>query len=269
MQKVIPHFIVSMTTSPTRIAHIRTTITSVIEQTYKAARIVVNIPEKYGRTGETYTIPDWFKDFESVLFVNHVSEDYGPVTKLFPTVKLVEDAENMYIVTVDDDIKYLPHMLEDFARAIVYNGKREVALGYSGFWFYANYDENISAHLPIGKECHVDILEGYGMVCYKRSFFADDFESYVMTAIRDVETKFSDDLIVSNYLAGRGIKRVQLSNERNSRNTIWSDGCVLELGTKSDALHTGAGGLTTGNNTRYLNACRFLKSQNMLYLSNC
>ena len=269
MEKVIPHFIVSMTTSPTRIAQIRTTLTSIVEQTYKAAKIVINIPERYGRTGESYVIPEWFEEFKNILVVNKIVEDYGPVTKLFPTVKLVEDAENMYIVTVDDDIKYLPHMLEDFARAIVYNGKHDTALGYSGFWFYANYDENVSAHLPIGKECHVDILEGYGMVCYKRKFFADDFEDYVMTAIQDTETKFSDDLIVSNYLAGRGIKRVQLSNERNSRTTIWSGGCVLELGTKSDALHTGADGLTTDNNTRYVNACRFLKSKNKLFLSNC
>ena len=266
-ERTIPRFFVSMSTSPTRIAHMRPTIDSIIEQTYKPDRIIVNIPLVYQRTGAAYEIPDWLAEYKNVV-VNVVPEDLGPITKLHPATRVIPAAEDVYIATIDDDIRYLPHMLEDFARAIVYGGRKGVARGYSGFFLYVNYDEHISAHLPPYREAHVDVLEGYGMTCYHRGFFGADFDDYVTLCVSDKETRFSDDLVISNYLAGRGVKRVQLYNGRNNRKKIWSDGCVLEIGQSGDALHTGASGLTADNNQRYVNACLFLKGNNLLHFSN-
>lgn len=239
-----------------------------MEQTYKPESIIINIPKLYQRTSEEYIIPKWFDDLKNVLIVNNIEDDMGPITKLAPTVKLYDETDDVCIVTVDDDIRYLPHMLEDFARAYVYKGQRGKALGFSGFFYYCNFDENFSAHIPILKECHVDVLEGYGMVCYHRSFFKEDFAKYVEIAIQDSETKFSDDLVISNYLARKGVKRIQMFTERNNRSTIWSSGCVLPIGTGSDALHTGANGLTSDNNTRYVKATKWLMGKKLFYLSN-
>lgn len=265
----IPRFVVSMTTSPSRIADIRTTLDSIIAQTYCAERIVINIPEKYARTGEEYVIPGWFEEYSKVLTVNRIPSDLGPITKLAPTVKLVKPAGNVYIVTIDDDIRYLPHMLEDFARALVYHGHNGKALGYSGFFFFVNYDENVSLHFPVMTGCHMSVIEGYAGACYHQSFFGEDFDAYVDACIQDPDTRFSDDLVISNYLAMHGIKRYQLFTERVNRKLVWTSGCVLPLGLGEDALHTGAGGKIDGNNVRYVAACRFLKSLNFLALSNC
>ena len=54
--------------------------------------------------------------------------------------------------------------------------------------------------------------------------------------------RFSDDLMISNYLACHNVKRRVLTSPEYSQDILWNSGGVLAYGDQGDALHRGAGG---------------------------
>ena len=94
-------FVVTFTTSPKRIHKCKPMIDSILLQ--KPDLFLLQIPFIFSRTNETYTIPDFCKDIKIITS----DRDYGPGTKLIPTIKYLK--ENGYppetrIVYCDDDI---------------------------------------------------------------------------------------------------------------------------------------------------------------------
>ena len=53
------HLVVSMTTTPSRIAAIGAALRSVLAQTLRPARVHLYVPETCCRTRERYVLPDW------------------------------------------------------------------------------------------------------------------------------------------------------------------------------------------------------------------
>jgi hypothetical protein len=264
-----PRFIFSLTTSPTRIAELQPTITSLLNQTYKAAHIRVNIPYKFGRTGEEYVIPEWLEATPGVR-IHRCEVDYGPGTKLVPTVltKCPDATDTDWIVTVDDDIRYQPFLLEELAKVIVASG-RKYTYGVSGcritdyeldgkraFSLSAFYD-NIA-----GNDI---ILEAYCAIAYPRELFAADFESYVEnTLMKTRECKFSDDVVLSNYSIMRGNLNYLVFGNVLCRPRFWAEGCVRDVGNKADALHEMKD--WDSPEARYIRVFNQLREQDMLHL---
>jgi len=264
--------IVSLTTSPSRIPLIGNTLLSMLRQ--NPFQLILNIPSIFQRTNETYMTEDVFIDMmkencidlneyfvKGVLKWNSCGEDLGPITKLAPIINNIPFEEDCWIVTIDDDIEYLDGILDMYRDTItkkIKNGEK-VAMGMTGFRFMNNY---ICA---VESNDFVEVLEGYGSVCYHRSFFPNHtWTQYVNHIIKDPCCKFSDDIVISNWLAMNNIKRLLVSTPWVNRRMIWSNKCVLDYGNQSDALHNGGAGIVGSVNAPDTNIQRYHKAKKYL-----
>jgi hypothetical protein len=249
-------FIVSFTTSPTRINKCGPMIHSILDQTRKPDLFLLNIPETFARTGESYVVPKYIR---KSLTVNRIDTDYGPATKILPAVVYLRertgagtgasdyDPENTRIIYLDDDIAYPKRMIETYEKMIPADD--------GNVWTSTGFDfVNMALN---GKRTHKDvatIAEGYGSVCVKLNTFGDDFVEYMTryTAADNQICRLSDDVILSNYYH-RQNKGIFIMNIPGflSIHDIWQDKKILDYGNEADALHLGAGGTSDNNVDRY------------------
>ena len=86
-----------MTTTANRIAFLKQTLASIHAQTIQADAIELNIPNSYARADlepvDTNDIPKGFNIYRC--------DDYGPATKLLPTLQRYRD-NNVVIIYCDD-----------------------------------------------------------------------------------------------------------------------------------------------------------------------
>jgi len=260
-----PKFVISLTTSPKRLPHIGETINSMYRQNVKPDKIYLNIPPIFKRTSETYPdeIPEKLKNaFDNIVW-NVVDEDVGPATKLHGALQLIPEDENVWIITIDDDILYLPYTIEMYARLIMalHPDIPPFAMGISSFSIVNG------ALKPIFDYGPTDVLEGYGSVCYHRKFFTKSWKTYLYKCIEDQNCRLSDDLFISNWLSLLNIKRIHMSIPWVNRKIMWANKCILPYGNDEDALHNGAGveSLETNNNiVRYSKAIAYLYTFKLL-----
>lgn len=236
--------VVSLTTSPDRLHRCEKTIDSLLNQYHQPEAIYLHLPQKFGRTGKEYTIPEWLeqkvKD-HPILHIHRTEEDYGSITKLVPTLELVGEDEDVWIATADDDIEYLPHQLQMYCYFTEVFAVKS-ALGLSGFNL-VNWA--LSKTAPRGKlGCNpckkteaCDIIEGYGMAFYHRSHFQTSFIAYMKKCIEQDFLKKSDDVVISNWLALNKVQRVQVGVPYCSRARLWGEKRILDYGNDKDALH--------------------------------
>jgi hypothetical protein len=242
--------VVSFTTSPTRINKCGPMINSILDQTRKPDLFLLNIPEQFARTGETYIVPKYIR---KSLTVNRIAVDYGPATKIVPTVLYLREHADIYdpehtrIIYLDDDIAYPKKMVETYERMIPHND--------NNVWTSTGFDF-VNMHLD-GKRGHKDtatIAEGYGSVCVKLNTFGDDFIEYMTryTAIDNQICRLSDDVILSNYYHKQGVG-INIINVPGflSITDMWSNKNILDYGNEDDALHLGASGTSDNNVDRY------------------
>ena len=102
--------VASMTTIPSRIDRIRPAIESVLGQTVSVEHLELNVPYICARTNETYTLPTWLTEMDGVKIFRTV--DYGPITKIAPTLQRYKDDHETYLWSVDDDFAYPSNQLE-------------------------------------------------------------------------------------------------------------------------------------------------------------
>uniref|UniRef100_A0A6C0B1K7 Glycosyltransferase n=1 Tax=viral metagenome TaxID=1070528 RepID=A0A6C0B1K7_9ZZZZ len=258
------NLVISLTTSPKRLPLLGTTLDSIISQNVKPKQIIVNIPKIFKRTGEEYLDPisifgDTYKDY---VIWNSDCEDDGPITKLQGTLKQIEETEDVWIITIDDDIRYLQYTLELYMTTVLRVGdSKTMAYGLSGFVWDKNRIQAIHEIRP------VDVIEGYGSVCYHRSHFRNkSWNSYLKKCLENNDCKFSDDVIISNWLSLIKITRIIVSAPWVNRRLMWSTKCILDHGNESDALHNGGelNDTVTNNTDRYIKVKIFLKEKKLL-----
>jgi hypothetical protein len=105
--------VVTMTTLPSRIDRMELTIKSLLRQSVRPATIRVNVPQVSRREQAAYVIPPWLERLRCVTIAR--CDDYGPATKLIPT--LFASASDARLLVVDDDRVYHPHFLEQMTAA--------------------------------------------------------------------------------------------------------------------------------------------------------
>ena len=115
------NYILSLTTIPPRINYIENTIKSLLEQTLKPEKIILNIPKKYNfrfnSSIDDLYIEKILNKYIDKIIINYIEDDYGPGTKLLGLIKskiIKLDSKDTYIVLLDDDHIYKPYMLEYF-----------------------------------------------------------------------------------------------------------------------------------------------------------
>ena len=192
--------IVSLTTLPSRINKIHKVIESILNNTIKPDVIYINIPKFSKKEKKEYIIPDNIKNIERVI-INIIDEDYGPVTKIYPTLLKENDPESI-IICIDDDKEYDKNLINHLVmssekynnKCICITGWNYINLGFIALPFITHFFKNI-----VNK---VNILQCYNGVLYKRKFFQDDFKDYLK-----LKKCFTvDDILISKYLKDKNIE---------------------------------------------------------------
>lgn len=225
--------IVSLTTIPSRIDQIFPTLESLLRQTAKIDRIVLNIPRRYRRGGSIdlskHALPDGVE-------VNPSDEDYGPATKILPTLTMLarEGTDEARIIYCDDDRIYLSEWAEHLLASsdkhpgdcIAYQGRygssyianSKAGHGRKRFLktaYYVNKLKKIKRTLSPSRYL-VDVAEGFGGVLVRPSFF----DASVFTIPDIIWTV--DDIWLSGHMVKNGIKIRNLKKDkRQHRAADW------------------------------------------------
>jgi len=273
--------VVSLTTSPTRILKCWPCLQSLLQQTLKPDLIVFNIPTTFGRTGEKYVIP---LQVQRSVFVHRCGRDWGPATKLIPTIPLLRKRgfpEDTRIVYLDEDIIYPANMVETFCTMpadciwalhglqaptvdaitsfLKQSGSKVSHADAVGLFVRCLWWER-----PVHTGTPVDIVEAYGGVCTTLSMFKADFIPHMERAICCDLQKFADDITISNYFAKHGIPRRII----HSDTLRWEHIRPLPWGLlDADALQNG-GALSETNLSRYMRLVCDLAEKNEYYLND-
>ena len=185
--------IISLTTIPERLPTIGKTLQSLLRQTVEI-NIEVNLPKKCLVSDKPYTIPEAWQGLQRLQFIE-VEKDYGPSTKLLPTLK--RHSPDTIIVVVDDDRIYEPHLVERLVEKLK-EGKGEYAVTSSGWnWKEGRYNvknENVSKREPIKK---VDVLrgvEGYALYVHQIDSAIFNYDNVSNACIR------MDDVWISHHV---------------------------------------------------------------------
>lgn len=198
--------VVCLTTIPSRVKYLEATLRSIQNQSIKPSSIELNIPYKYRRSDigqiELASIPEAFDIYRC--------EDFGPATKLIPTLERHPSSDTLIIYCDDDRIYH-----KDWIKRLVstYQANPGCCIFENGtdlyyHWQRANknwlYRLKRIASLGVWKPQHkihdVDILEGFGGVLVTSQMF----DSSVLS-IPDCFL-FVDDIWFSAKLAQAGVE---------------------------------------------------------------
>lgn len=219
-----------MTTTPSRIDHIRPAIESVLSQSVTIIHLELNVPQRSVRTGEPYVIPEWMDDIDR-LRVFRADRDYGPITKIAPTLLRYRGDNETYLWSVDDDCAYPQNQLELLLKGFDPDNHR-IVTRHGG-----QIKDDGSVQMWYGST-EVSMFEGFGGVLYPPGCIGDDFEQYVTTTSDNADCRLSDDMVLSLYFRRRKVP-IYLHNNPNEApymNPGWQPYA------KSDALRASAGG---------------------------
>lgn len=198
--------VVSLTTTPYRIDKIQATLDSMLQQSVKPDKIYLNIPYYLKRDNLEYKIPGWLQNYPGINIVR--TEDYGPITKLLPTLQYEQDPQTI-IITIDDDVWYPKHVVRDLVDFMLKTKNSAATPVHISFALNADLQfTNIKYKYQHASKTRLVI--GAAGVAYRRSFFAGDFAPTITNLPNTC--KLSDDLIISLYLASKRIDIQQVAN---------------------------------------------------------
>jgi len=199
------HFIISLSTLPSRFHNLKICLESLLNQDYVNYEIHLNIPRYNVFEGNyNHSIPENGK--LKVFYIN----DIGSISKLFYTLERTT-SKHQRIITVDDDFIYSKDMLKVYNKAI--REFKDVAIGFAGIYPIKTIDtpRDLECIGPVSIPRFVGILEGYKSVCYRRDFFQSDFfESVLEKNMKWCENSvyFEDDVVISSYLGYKNIPKL-------------------------------------------------------------
>jgi GT2 family glycosyltransferase len=205
--------IVSLTTIPPRMAKVTETLHSLLAQSVAPDHILLTIPRAYRRSEYAYSeLPPVPNGVEIMIS----DQDYGPATKLLPTIRRFQGQDATIIFCDDDRIypaSWLANLLENAKRhpdeCITVSGG--LISQIEAYYHWVNRP-NPKFLAPLYRRIYAlkkrrpvpgglaDIVGGFGGVLVRPEFFDDKIFS-----IRE-EFITLDDTWISGHLARRGVK---------------------------------------------------------------
>jgi hypothetical protein len=189
--------VISLSTVPSRVSHLRPVLNSLLDQSEPADRIVLAMPRYSLRERRPYPAIADLRLPRGVEVVE--TDDLGPATKILPILGLEPDA---VVIVVDDDVVY-PHR---FVETLLAAHRRHpgAALGYRGIRLEperAFVDHEHVFATAVREDHPVDVLFGtWGYLVPPGALSGD------LTI--PAELRWVDDVWVSGQLARRGIARL-------------------------------------------------------------
>ena len=286
---------ITLTTIPSRLKNLKSTLTSLTNQNITKVKIILNIAKKYDRFPDEKieNIPKFITD-EKKIIINYLDEDYGPISKLIGAIDYIKknintnsnnintnsnnintnsnnintNSNNIFIVTVDDDMYYPPNFIFLLFSKIIEN-KENAVYGFMGL----NLDINRNMFIPNSFDmARINILEGKGGIIYKYNIFdpeldKGEFMTYVKFCLKNQDCKYSDDIIISNWISKKGISKYLIFDKSYNRNNIESE-FSLSYGNDKYSLKKPCDLLAESNIERYKNCINKLKKNKKLFFIN-
>jgi hypothetical protein len=270
--------VVSLTTSPTRIGQIKPMLDSVMAQTYKPDRIILNLPKVFGRTGDMFALP--LPDFitNNPLIQVNFCDDIGPATKIISSLPLVSNP-NTYIISVDDDTYYPPYL---FGLYMKYTRLFPDCI-ITGSTFIENTDRLerrwfrniVNQKIPRFTGKLADLLEGFSGVLYRRDYFSQELLSDFYKHLNVKSCRLGDDFYLSNLFKKwrRKIVSLDIQHTYENFNPNWIS--QFKYGFNEDALHKHQDSnyqvdttyqVPDGNSNNYRNCTKILDENDDLYI---
>lgn len=191
--------IISLTTLPSRMPLLQHTLKSLLHQTCRADLILLNLPRYSAKENCPYVVPPdiqfltafpWFQ-------INWVDTDYGPATKLLPTLTHSAVKPQDRIVVVDDDVLYGPKLVERLCTYAAHHPSEAVTM--TGW--HAKHLKHTPAGLVTLWAQPVDALQGYGGYLVRPCFF--DVPAVLDFSVAPRECRIADDVWISGHLHAR------------------------------------------------------------------
>lgn len=202
--------IISLTSTPDRLFNVRPTLISLLDQSVAVDEIRLNIPY-YSCKGQKYKIPKWLKGLENVK-VYRSEKDWGPATKLIPSL-LDKNNRDKRIIVVDDDViygYYTIDLLNEYFQK--YNGRKlKTAVTIYGDVIGENYNTENGLYTRIINyvcgENFVDLLRGHAAYMVTPDMFTQELYDYQNIP---KECFFVDDNYFSAHLKNNNVKILQV-----------------------------------------------------------
>ena len=178
--------IITLSSIPPRFAHLGPTLESLLSQRLPATKIILYVPDQYRR------FPDWdgtLPDLPSGVTVRRVAMDYGPGTKILPALKEFA-GRSVDLLFCDDDMLYHPDWHQGFKTLRQHHpdaalctishhlpGAIHRRAPRMRRWSQAERTAHLATRpdpLPLIRHSgYADVLEGWGGVMVRPSFFDD------------------------------------------------------------------------------------------------
>jgi hypothetical protein len=225
---------VSLTTSPLRLPKVLAVLAT-LDTTY-VTNINVVLPDKYGKKQESYNKSDinTISKFPKVKIMR-TKKDYGPITKMLPVIRKINDPKSI-IISVDDDVGYPIGMINEFIYQKIEKYPNSVIESPDEGQDFRKDIGNFKKIFPSKnkpRKPHVDMVEGWLGVAYSKKLVSDE----EMEKIADLskECLLSDDLVISYILAKHNVPVVKINNKYLGNQISY------QYGAGEDALHKGGG----------------------------
>ena len=195
--------IVSLTTIPPRFKYLNVTINSILNQTIKPDKIIVNIPKIYNNYSYN-NLPEILND---TIIINTQTKDYGPATKilgLYNSELYQNMVDDDIIIIIDDDRIYNNKLIESMLNYHKININKVLTIaGWDIEVISNNYIKTTNKKLPRGIEFksdgYVDILGGCcGFLITKKLCPFNHKEFFELNPKDD--KYYVDDVLISGFL---------------------------------------------------------------------
>lgn len=235
----IKNAIISLTTIPDRLKHIKPILISLLDSSVRVEEIRLNIPYKSCK-GIKYNIPKWLTKLKSVK-IYRTEKDWGPATKLLPTLldSFKKQNYNQKIIVVDDDViygHYLVETINDYFEKYNYSWirnsneyhsswSRKVAITMYGDKIDSKnrmkYDFSTRTNNYLKGDKYTDVLRGHAAYMVTPNMFTKEifnYSSYPAECFFVDDNYFSSHLKLNNVrilMAGINYKAVPLAENFN------------------------------------------------------
>ena len=187
--------VASLTTIPPRLPKLESVLRALTDQPVVDV-VYLNLPYVCAKTGTKYDPLPAFLSGMKKLKVQRC-EDYGPLTKLLPTLESERDPSTVIIVC-DDDMLYKGH---DWATGLVTTVDPVTVAAYD------TREEDL--HFPVAwGSSKMTMSQAYKGLAFQRRIFEPGYLKFFLNLSRPC--KYGDDFSISYYLKSKGVKMVQI-----------------------------------------------------------
>lgn len=211
--------VATFTTLPDRYHVLKQALEALHRQEHPLDAIYVGVPKKAKRLNKKY--PPIPEEISQLCTVVPVDTDYGPITKVYAGLVSESDPDTL-IISCDDDTIHEPSLVRKLVQHHLTHP--EAAITGTGALIGRGLPliSIVSSLAPFRKwngltgfdtgtdGRNVDLIFGVAGVLYRRSFFpsAEDLHEHLFKySLMDDRIFMNDDVLISGYLAKRGIPR--------------------------------------------------------------